>query len=315
MKPVRFCSIEAAARLGGIALLVALFAFGCSKHREAAKAADQEAYEAAAGLEQAGARIQALREFLDAFPESPRRPAAYRRLYEDLQAKDEKAAHELLATGLARETDPAVRAALLYKNYLHAKSFHPEKVHEAARRILDENPGDWGIYNAVAWDFVEEGENLDLAVALSTRGSEKAPDSLSKAYVLDTEGWALYKMNRFPEAVSALQEAAGLQKEPDQEVLEHLALAQAAAGKKEEALSLLTTLLGTQEDPELRREAEAIATEMGRPLDALREEIRRRRMDQAAMAPDFTLKDLDGRPMSLSDFRGKVVLLNFWHPT
>jgi cytochrome c biogenesis protein CcmG/thiol:disulfide interchange protein DsbE len=30
------------------------------------------------------------------------------------------------------------------------------------------------------------------------------------------------------------------------------------------------------------------------------------------MAPDFTLNDASGKPVTLSDFRGKVVLLNFW---
>lgn len=30
------------------------------------------------------------------------------------------------------------------------------------------------------------------------------------------------------------------------------------------------------------------------------------------MAPDFTLKDLDGNSVKLSDFRGKIVILNFW---
>jgi peroxiredoxin len=31
-------------------------------------------------------------------------------------------------------------------------------------------------------------------------------------------------------------------------------------------------------------------------------------------ASDFTLKSLDGRTVKLSDFRGKLVLLNFWAP-
>src|SRR5207245_2504159 len=30
------------------------------------------------------------------------------------------------------------------------------------------------------------------------------------------------------------------------------------------------------------------------------------------LAPDFTAIDLNGKPVHLSDFRGKVVLLNFW---
>lgn len=30
------------------------------------------------------------------------------------------------------------------------------------------------------------------------------------------------------------------------------------------------------------------------------------------LTPDFTLKDLDGEEVSLSDYRGKIVLINFW---
>jgi len=36
------------------------------------------------------------------------------------------------------------------------------------------------------------------------------------------------------------------------------------------------------------------------------------RPELGKMAPDFTLKDLDGNTVSLSDLRGKVVFLNFW---
>ncbi len=34
--------------------------------------------------------------------------------------------------------------------------------------------------------------------------------------------------------------------------------------------------------------------------------------DVGALAPDFTLPDLDGTPIALGDRRGQVVLLNFW---
>jgi peroxiredoxin len=30
------------------------------------------------------------------------------------------------------------------------------------------------------------------------------------------------------------------------------------------------------------------------------------------IAPDIVGEDIDGKPMKLSDFRGKVVLLDFW---
>jgi cytochrome oxidase Cu insertion factor (SCO1/SenC/PrrC family) len=33
---------------------------------------------------------------------------------------------------------------------------------------------------------------------------------------------------------------------------------------------------------------------------------------QRAKAPDFELKDLEGKSVRLSDYRGKTILVNFW---
>ena len=36
------------------------------------------------------------------------------------------------------------------------------------------------------------------------------------------------------------------------------------------------------------------------------------RSESSDMAPDFTLNDIDGNPLSLSSLRGKYVVLDFW---
>src|SRR5262245_61519597 len=35
-------------------------------------------------------------------------------------------------------------------------------------------------------------------------------------------------------------------------------------------------------------------------------------IDQGQLAPDFTLKDKNGKEVKLSDYRGDLVFLNFW---
>ena len=37
-------------------------------------------------------------------------------------------------------------------------------------------------------------------------------------------------------------------------------------------------------------------------------------IEEGVDAPNFTLKDLEGKEVSLNEFRGKYVLVNFWLP-
>jgi peroxiredoxin len=59
----------------------------------------------------------------------------------------------------------------------------------------------------------------------------------------------------------------------------------------------------------------APGTDATRPspgLESLYAALGMRRPVESAAAPDFTLLSLEGQPAQLREFRGKVVLLNFW---
>jgi hypothetical protein len=45
---------------------------------------------------------------------------------------------------------------------------------------------------------------------------------------------------------------------------------------------------------------------------AVRELFELRHLQPGKPAPEIVGEDIDGKPMKLSDFRGKVVLLDFW---
>lgn len=279
-------------------------------------ASDTVAYRVAVDHADTVARMSALDEFLDRYPESAFRRAAYRRLYDLKEAKNPDEAGSFLRRNLEREKLPAARGILHVSLFEHASKHDPEKAPGTAKALLaDPAPIPYEIYNAVSWDLAEEGRDLDLALELAEVAVAKAPDSLSKASCLDTKGWIYYQKGDYPQAVALLEEARKMAPERIEEVEVHLAKAYHAAGKQDEAKALYLELLLSQENPEMREAVAQLTRESGGSPEQVFRDLDRRRVEGAKPAADFTLVDYSGNKVRLSDFKGSIVLLNFWHPT
>jgi len=148
-------------------------------------------------------------------------------------------------------------------------------------------------------------------------------------YYLDTYGYVWLKKKEGKRALEALQEAYELLSfETDPDICLHLGLAYEQVGKAEEALNWAIRAryyLGDRENADvqqllkesyaMRRGSgdgldEYVAKGLGRLKDEEYGRLVRDKLDYAA--PEFSLKSLDGATVKLSDYQGKIVLVDFW---
>jgi hypothetical protein len=289
---------------------------GGEKAKPAGAVSDTSAYNSAMALADTTARMSALEAFLKNYPKSSYRAPTYSRLCDLMAARDTTSALRFSREHLKMEKDPASRGRLYYGLYKHAVEHNPSTLGPLVADLSADKETDAEVYNMIGWDLVERNTMLDEAIKLARVGLEKAGrDSLMISYILDTEGWAYYLKREYPGAVAALERARAWSPEPNEETDAHLASAYDAAGEKGKARDLYRDLLFTQEDSDMRGRMEALTKELGGALQKVNAEIDQHRREASYPAKDFTLKNYDGGPIRLADFAGKVVLLNFWHPT
>jgi hypothetical protein len=90
----------------------------------------------------------------------------------------------------------------------------------------------------------------------------------------------------------------------------------AGAGDTQAAYQLTTEAFASAPTEQVRRAAERFGAAAHRSAFEVAADLRERLQRGADLAPDFALPTCsDGRTVSLSELRGKVVLLNFWFPT
>jgi peroxiredoxin len=102
-------------------------------------------------------------------------------------------------------------------------------------------------------------------------------------------------------------------KDPNPEHYFMIAKANNQIGNKEKAYEALVETLGLATNDEAREMLIQLSKELNKDED-IQEIIWNKRHERAKPAADFTLPDIEGNQVSLKDFRGKVVLINFWFP-
>ena len=78
---------------------------------------------------------------------------------------------------------------------------------EALKVSLEYKKDDPFVLNYLAYSLIEQDKNLDEALAMLEKARSLEPDNGS---IIDSYGWGLYKMGKFREAVTFLEEAARL---------------------------------------------------------------------------------------------------------
>jgi thiol-disulfide isomerase/thioredoxin len=221
---------------------------------------------------------------------------------------------------------------------------------EKAQEYIKLNPlvGDCCYYSDGAEKIMEGGMDMDLALEMSRKGVElirnnlisqknKKTPSMTEyewqkrqenhlARHLKTQGDVLMKLGKFDEAVKIYEEAIGLQKYQEPETNEEYCAALIKNGAVEKAIAAMTEYISNNTStPKMEQiYIEAYASAKGNKADAetelnklrltaydiLKNKLKKELIDNPA--PVFNLQDIEGKNVSLQEFKGKTVILDFW---
>ncbi|MBC8185337.1 redoxin domain-containing protein [candidate division KSB1 bacterium] len=228
--------------------------------------------------------------------------------------------------------------------------FAEAKRYDEAEEFLNKNVSNpsSNLLNTVAWEMVEKEINLKTAAELAKNGVELArkeienPTSKKPSYItekqwrknlkmplgniLDTYGFALYKLGQAEESLPHFAEAVEIFNKGNKDVNERYAEALFETGKTEKAYAFAEECLKegkkTPKIEEVFKKSwlavkgsdeglEDFFTKLNAEgIQKLKDELAKKLLDKPA--PDFTLEDLEGNTVSLSDLKGKTIILDFW---
>ena len=198
-----------------------------------------------------------LKSLLDSDPSDIRSYLAYGSVLSD--AKDYKAmaenydkAVEVIGS-VPKKTDWSVffQRAIAYERLKDWSKAEPN-----FKRALELNPEQPQVLNYLGYSWVDRNENLDEAMDMIRRAVELRPND---GYIVDSLGWAHFRLGAFDDAVTELERAIEL-RAGDQTINDHLGDAYWRVGRKIEAVYQWNrALIGDNDDVDKAKVQEKIA--------------------------------------------------------
>jgi tetratricopeptide (TPR) repeat protein len=141
-----------------------------------------------------------------------------------------------------------------------------------------------------------------------------------KAYILSDLGFGYFKIGNYTKAVESLNLASGVYDAAEYKIQNRLGMVYEKIGDLEKASSAYLKSLLKKEDGKTRSKLESISQNItGISINIPRKNevnidsiISKARVEKTELAPEVNLKTINTKSISISDFKGKIIILNFW---
>lgn len=293
------------------------------------------AYSNASRIKEEAERIAALENYLDSYPNGPNASSALRTVLnfykKDNPEKAEKIAQKALSIPMTGTDKRSHKVAYIFL-FQHVVGSNDESaVEKLTSEIIESKSTDPSLYSQIAGQLLKENR-FELAekfyfkaiemitpknvYGTMAHGSYSEKDLLE--YCDEVSNWFQTDLGKMYLQTSrpnkALIQLNQIEyKEPNPEHYFLLAKAYNQIGNNEKTYELLIETLSLA----LNEEASDMLNQLSKQLnkEGTTQEIWNKRLERAKPAVDFNLPNMEEKLVSLKDFRGKVVLINFWFPS